>query len=200
MSVDTPSEETRDVTSKAEIAGKREIDAFMRAANALRPLSEHMRERTLHALNALLLPPDTREPLLSRDMLMKLLEQLIPAVAGSFSSKTTQGVPVPSPSVAGYTDEELEDLFDTPGAVRNPMRPQFTPFTPPPGAHRAYRPGPRPPLVGWLDLDDKGNVILYAIDGRRAQVPMEIVQTVMADLESPPEDSNGSSTETPPES
>lgn len=160
-------------------AGAEEVEAFTAAAKSLVPFTEAMRARVLHALDALLLPAcPPREPLLSRDMLASIFEQLVPAVvdmATNSGSRVVYGASIRSPlqPPSSVMDSDLEAVFGP--TVPPPFAP-FTPPVPPPGASPGFK---REPIIGWVDLDDEATMWFYGRDGRRFKVPEEVYQKII---------------------
>jgi hypothetical protein len=94
---------------KQEVAGTDQIKAFADAATAIDPLSETMRLRVLRALDALMLPPPTRKPLLPPELLAKLIDTVLPQLIDAFSvSRIAAAAPQPPP---GFSKPELDALF-----------------------------------------------------------------------------------------
>lgn len=106
-----------------EVAGKDEIKSFADAATAIDPLSETMRLRVLRALDALMLPPPERKPLLPPELAKTLIDTVLPQLIEAFSaSRAAAPVPQPPP---GFSHAELDALFGKAVPLGNVVPPGY---------------------------------------------------------------------------
>jgi hypothetical protein len=77
------------------VAGKDEIKSFAEAATAIDRLSETMRLRVLRALDALMLPPPERKPLLPPELGKILVDTVLPQLIEAFSASRASAAASP---------------------------------------------------------------------------------------------------------